>query len=638
MDRHQLESWLERAILGLVGLILLFGPLAYGSVQNPKTLLNLGLLFIQPCVILIALLWLLRLWVTAKAQLYWPPHCWALLFFLGYALVRLFFVEVDYPAHAELIEVLVYTTLFFAVQNNLQNQRQVQGLIYLLLALGACLSGFALFQFITHWDKIWFGQKYTQYVPRGSGTYFNPNNFAGFAETLLFLGMAFTLLGRLKHVTRILIGYATIIILVGVGVSISRGAWLAVALTLIVFFIPLLKRRRFRYWALLTGLIVVLVGATLVYKSGAVQTRFVEMLADGTPDHYAGRLWIWKATASMWRDHLWFGVGPGQFDVFFPSYRPIEIQTRPTYAHNDYLNLLAEWGLLGFALISAFWLAMVVGSLRTWKHIHQGTDESTFTTSNRSAWVLGASTGVLALLIHSLFDFNMQIPSIAIQAVVLTALLSAQFRFSMKRCWKPLNLGGKVAISALLVALSVYLSLDQINRTREYRWVQRARNADKNIRWQDRMDYEKKAHMIAPTNYKTIHRIGEHYRIMAFGGFKGYEALAAEAIEWYRKGQATNPKDTHNYLRHGMCLDYLDKHAEAEAYYIHAVESDPHNHFLQWVTGWHYFQAGDFEKAKTWLTKSWDTKPWDNDDPLYYLKRIEEIEAESKNHSSNRDR
>ena len=67
------------------------------------------------------------------------------------------------------------------------------------------------------------------------------------------------------------------------------------------------------------------------------------------------RFSIWWSAARMWRDNVWWGVGPGHFDYRYSQYRlPDAVQIpRAGYAHNEYLNTLADWGVAaGLALLA----------------------------------------------------------------------------------------------------------------------------------------------------------------------------------------------------------------------------------------------------------------------------------------------
>jgi len=88
-----------------------------------------------------------------------------------------------------------------------------------------------------------------------------------------------------------------------------------------------------------------------------------------------------------------------------------------TYAHNDYLQLIVETGFLGFFSIISALLLLIFPSLRVLNRFSQEKDYSRFFLT------LGALTSIVSLLIHSLADFNLHIPSNALYFAFLTGFL-----------------------------------------------------------------------------------------------------------------------------------------------------------------------------------------------------------------------
>ena len=195
MNRQALDQWCERGILGLVLAILTLTPLAFGGRPQPPAGWFLDFLLVDPFQIaqwlMVAVLaaWGLRLWVSQRPQLLWPPICWAVLAFALYAIARYFFADIEYVARQELIRILVYAFLFFAILNNLHRQESIQAISLALVFLAMAISFYAVYQFLTDSTRVW--HVFTQYNHRASGTYICPNHLGGFLEMLLPLALTF---------------------------------------------------------------------------------------------------------------------------------------------------------------------------------------------------------------------------------------------------------------------------------------------------------------------------------------------------------------------------------------------------------------------------------------------------------------
>src|SRR6185369_14377798 len=211
MNREQLDKWCERGILFLVLAILVFGPLAMGAVRT------LEFLIIQGLTLGVTLLWLARLWINPRPQLLWPPICWAVVAFAIYAVIRYSTAEIEYIARIEMVQVLVYAFLFLATVNNLHRQESVQTITWVLVFLAMGISFYALYQFLADSDQVWNLVK--PYKHRGTGTFISPNNLGGFLELILPLGLAYTLVSRARILTKVFIGYASLMIIAGIAVT-----------------------------------------------------------------------------------------------------------------------------------------------------------------------------------------------------------------------------------------------------------------------------------------------------------------------------------------------------------------------------------------------------------------------------------
>ncbi|MEJ0090459.1 MAG: O-antigen ligase family protein [Limisphaerales bacterium] len=620
MDKETLDNWCERSILGLVLGILIFAPLAFGAVDA------WAFLVVQALTIGVMLMWALRLWISPRPQILWPPLCWVVLAFTIYAVARYLTADIEYVARQEMIQVLMYAFLFLAIVNNLYRQEYSQAISFTLVFVAMGISAYAVFQFFTHSDRVW--NLVAMYPGRGTGTYISPNNLVCFLEMILPLTVAYLLAGRVQPVTRILLGYSALIILAGIAVTFSRGGWVACMVATLALIGVLIFNRHHRLPALL--LLVVLLGgggvffakylthtASYVQRVGRVLNEESAMA-----ENLDLRRDLWVAAGQMWRDNFWCGAGPAHFNYVFPQYRPGRIQMQPDRAHNDYLNLLADWGTVGGIIALGGMTVFCVGLWQTRKNVRRAENQFKGGYSNRHAFFLGASAGLLALAVHSVVDFNLHIPANALVGVTLLALLSSNLRFATEKYWVNLRLPLKLVMTGVLVAGIVYLTGQEFRHGRETFWLARAGKLS--FFAPERPGALEKAFTAEPQNFATAYEIGECYRIQSFDGARNYADLAHTAMDWYSRGMKLNSHDGYNYLRYGMCLDWLERHAEAGSYFDRADALDPNNYFNAANIGWHYVQIEDYAAARPWLMRSVRLQWKDNQIARSYLDLAEQ--------------
>jgi O-antigen ligase len=619
MNREALDKFFERGILALVLAILVFAPLAFGAVDA------WAFLVVQGLTIGVMLLWALRLRASPKPKLLWPPICWVVLAFTIYAVARYFTADIEYVARQEMIQVLMYAFLFFAIVNNLYRQEFSQIISFTLIFLAMAISSYAGYQFLTHSHHVW--NAISPYPGRAAGTYISPNNLAGFLEMLLPLVVAYILVGRMKPLTRILLGYTALVMAAGMVVTFSRGGWAAVGIGLLALLGILLRHRNHRWSAL--ALLIVLIGGGIFFfahylsKSAGYMTH-VKSSDSGSIRDIDVRLDLWSAAEKMWHDNFWWGVGPGHFDYRFREYRPETVQTRPDRAHNDYLNLLADWGTIGGIIVLGGLVFFIAGLSRTWRHVRRSENHFGSGQSNRFAFYLGASTGLLALAVHSGMDFNLHVPANAIVGVTLLALLTSNLRFATERYWFNLRLPVKALLTAALAGGVIYFGGQEWRLGHEAGWLVRARRLPEFFSPERTADLEK-AFAAEPMNFETAYDIGETYRVESFEGGQDYEAEAKTAMDWYSRSQKLDRFYGYSFLRYGMCLDWLDQHDQAEKFFNQAEALDPNGYYTVAIVGWHYVQAQDYAAARPWFERSLRLEIPDNGNTIVgpYLELVE---------------
>lgn len=619
MDREKLDLWCERGIMGLVLAALVYSPLAMGIVRPLEFVTLLGFM------VCILALWTVRFWLRSSSRFLWPPICWWVVGFVAYAALRYSTADIEYIARLELTKIFIYGLLFFVVLDNLNKQEWTQYTAFALVFLAMALAFLSVYQSLADAKHIWTFTKPLAYRGRGSGTYICPNHLAGFLEMALPLGLAYIVMGRLNHLLKIFLGYACLVIVAGLLFTFSRAGWCAAALSLLTFFGVLLFNRDHRMKSgLLLGIgVAVAVLFGVAFMGSASQLGKLRQRAEQTDP----RFFIWKPALRLFLDNPWFGVGPDHFDERFPSVRPLQIQLKPDRVHNDYLNTLVDWGVTGFALVLGAFVSLGVGVFKSWKYVRRTSDLGG-KPSNRAAFVLGASISVLALLLHSAADFNMHIPANAMILVSIMALLSGHLRFATEKYWVNVKWVGKLLGTIVCLAAMVFFC-SQIRRLGiENKYFVLAEKTDKIEHYEESVAFYAKALAIEPGNPQMAFLMGDAWRNLSWQGLDGYEAKALEAMRWFRLATCLNPYQPENYVKYGMCLDWIGRHDAAALWFHKASKIDPNSYFTRLHEGWHFMQLDDYENAQKWFFAAREAKPSDYSAWTYWKKATDRLEEQ----------
>lgn len=197
---------------------------------------------------------------------------------------------------------------------------------------------------------------------RASGTVGDPNELAAALLVGLGIAAAFMVNRHIAPLLRALSGLAAVLCLTGILVSLSRGGLLGAGCALLLA-IVLGGRWRGRVLAICGTLAVLAVGYFAFVASLPAKQRVLDVSAEGG----TGRLDLWTVGLRMIEAHPLSGIGSGQFPVSSVHYllRPGLIQngafilSTPKVAHNTYLNIIAELGVVGGVLF----IGMIVFSL-----------------------------------------------------------------------------------------------------------------------------------------------------------------------------------------------------------------------------------------------------------------------------------
>jgi O-antigen ligase len=164
------------------------------------------------------------------------------------------------------------------------------------------------------------------------------------------------------------------------------------------------------------GLIIVLIGGTVAVGGSDVFTRLLGTASAEDPT--TGRSHFWRVTLDVIKAYPVIGSGLGSFSVIYTRYDTRNGYLRLEQAHNDYLQVLADGGLVGGALGIAFILIL----------FRQGFTRRETDDKFRRGVATGALAGCFAVLVHSFFDFTLHTTANALLFLILAALATQDSR------------------------------------------------------------------------------------------------------------------------------------------------------------------------------------------------------------------
>jgi O-antigen ligase len=192
----------------------------------------------------------------------------------------------------------------------------------------------------------------------------------------------------------------------------SRGAWVSLGCSLLIMMLAMVWKERTALRVVLMLILVAAAVVSMIYFAGDIMSsRLSTLTVSEGEDVSGGRFKIWQGAIGMIRERPLTGVGIGDFDNGFYRYRPLGFNARAVYAHNDYLQMAAEMGILA-PLIMIWMIAIVV--------------ITGFGKREYSPYALGCAAGVLSLSLHGLVDFNFHITANMVVFVVWAAIIAGE--------------------------------------------------------------------------------------------------------------------------------------------------------------------------------------------------------------------
>lgn len=435
-DLHQTDNALGFVLRVGFLILVVVTALMHGVVESWS-----GLLF-QLLVTALFFLWGFKAYQDRELALWIPGIAWPFGGFIGVAALQsLTWVDhnglrqsLSFDVEATRSAVLTLCCLFlcFLLAANVFNQRGAwEGLAKFLPWYGLTLAILAILQHFSAGNAILWVREISNGQP--FGTFINRDHFAGYMELLVGTPVALIATRQTRGEGRFILVVAALMMGLSIVLTLSRGGTIGLVVELLV--IGALASRRARYlskgsqhgphwlgFATVGLILVAIVTGILWIGAEPIINRFATGSAENSDLSKAqtfesARGAIWRDTWMIIRAHPVLGAGVGAYETAYHMYAPGDDDRSgiAAQAHNDYLQVLADAGVIGGVFLLWFLIVVLRGILA----VSRERDPLL------AGVALGCSGGILGMLVHSFFDFNLQLVSHALLFLLLCVVLLA---------------------------------------------------------------------------------------------------------------------------------------------------------------------------------------------------------------------
>lgn len=323
----------------------------------------------------------------------------------------------SYTTRTEFLLLSSDLILLFLAAQAFRTLRDWRGFIWFGMVLGFLVSLFGILQHLTFNGKLyWFREMHYGGIP--FGPYVNRNHFAGFVELVLPLALVPLVLGRVRRERWLVVGLFAVVPIGALFLSASRGGIVSFGVELAALALVMIQRRT-RGKQLFVGAAVLLLAVSMVYWLGVGQLlqRFSSLQS---LEVTAGkRASMRRDTWQIFLHHPVTGTGLGTLQIVYPPYESLYDGKIVNHTHNDYLEALAETGILG-GLCCAWFLGVLFRE--SFKRPRQ------LNNSFAGTLQLAGLVACAGFLVHSSVDFNLHIPSNALLFFLMSHLATTEIQ------------------------------------------------------------------------------------------------------------------------------------------------------------------------------------------------------------------
>ena len=328
-----------------------------------------------------------------------------------------------YSTRFFLMRLFLYVVFFAAALTFINSISKLRLIVVTLITFSALLAFYSILQRVEDPSSIYGLRQPAQAVP--FGTFINRHHFAALMEMTLGLTLGILFTGGIKRNRWPFAAAAAIVMAIAIMLTGSRGGVIGLVSSLIALaaFTAIgfarsngeNKRTQFSPALVLTagGIFLFLTIALVLFLGGIDPLLRGTGIGEGAGDFSSGRIDFWRTAIRIFFDHPIMGVGLDAFGAAYSTYDASSGLLRVEQAHNDYLQILADAGIIGFSCIIAFIYLLLKKGISVIRDSAPGF---------RRGAAIGSLAGCIGIMVHSFFDFPLRTPANAFVFLTLVAI------------------------------------------------------------------------------------------------------------------------------------------------------------------------------------------------------------------------
>lgn len=281
--------------------------------------------------------------------------------------------------------------LFFIVFETINTRQKIKNILLVMFSSAFLVGIDGIFQYFTHKDFLRY--RTMPFKNRINAPFYTPNDLGAYLVPLTILSLSANFLYFKNRVIRVLMRIVPVLLFSNLILTFSRGAWLGLIVGLIFMASIVLFLKNKKTLLIPSLLIILIIIVFLPLRSDIPLSKILDFTDAGSVD----RKGLWIIAWNMIKAKPILGHGIGTFMHNFKYYNNIGYSHSVSYAHNCYLQMAAEIGIIG--LLAFLWLIVILfkNFIKIIKNNRTKLDPI----------FLGLISGLLAFLVHSSVETNL---------------------------------------------------------------------------------------------------------------------------------------------------------------------------------------------------------------------------------------